>query len=95
MDQEQLNLLNNIILVTYTQTKDQEERMVMPLVLEVPVSWIDLIKQLSPKGSFGEVVELALLQFFNLGVITFLEKMQEQYTSPQEIVKKYQESLSK
>ncbi len=97
MDQnkrEVANALGDVILTAYTQTKNQEERMEIPLMIEVPVSWVSLIKELTPKDPFT-TVELALRGFFDLGASTFLETMQQKYTSPHDLICRYIELQSK
>jgi len=86
--------LSDMILIAYTQTKDQEEKMEIPLMIEVPVSWINLIKELTPEDPFT-TVELALRGFFNTGVDSFLKEMQKEYASPHDIVRKFEKLMPK
>ncbi len=91
---EVANALGDVILTAYILTRGQEEKMEIPLMIEVPVSWINLIKEFSSKDPFT-TVELALREFFETGVVTFLKEMQTQYASSQEVLRKYEKLISK
>jgi len=97
MDQNQrkmANILGDIILIAYTQANDPEEKMEIPLMIEIPVSWINFIRELTPGDPFT-TVELSLRMFFNTGVASFLREMQKLYASPHDIVRKYEKLMSK
>ncbi len=88
------NALGDVILIAYTQAMDQEEKMEIPLMIEVPISWINLIRELTPGDPFI-TVELALRGFFETGIVSFLREMQKQYASPHDVIKKYEKLMSK
>ena len=93
-EREVVSVLRDIIFTAYTQLKDQEERMEMPLMIEVPVSWINLIRGLTPEDPFT-TAELALREFFEAGVVSTIKGLQKLYASPDDIVRKYLKLIPK
>ncbi len=90
---EMITTLGDLIGVAYTQSTNSEEKIEIPIVFEVPVSWINLITTLVPKDAFT-VAELTLREFFDTGVVTFLKEMRQKYASPHDIIRKYEKLIS-
>ena len=83
-------VIHDLLLTTFIQSQSDENRTTVPLMLEVPVSWLQLLKDFTRNSSdidFGESVEVVLTGIFMFGLEKCLEDLRERYPKPIDIYK--------
>uniref|UniRef100_A0A6M3X827 Uncharacterized protein n=1 Tax=viral metagenome TaxID=1070528 RepID=A0A6M3X827_9ZZZZ len=81
----------DLLLTTFIQTQTAENHTTIPLMIKVPVLWLQYVKTIvdrSPDVELGDIIESILLDIFMTGLNESLTDLKKRYLNPMDVIEK-------